>query len=209
MPDLSKPLFIASVSLSAIAAGMNLGISYINVPSLLAGLDHPAIPSQASSMVRTTPSKADDRAPRETALVLTQWRKIYAIGSRLGPGLHLGASLAFLGNAWLHYAPVNSAAGNALGGAWGTRRSMLFVAAAAVNMAIVPFTILLMSGVNSELHKREETGRGVKEEWTLADPENKLSAEGTSKELIQRWSFLNSIRALFPLAAVVLGFEAL
>lgn len=86
---------------------------------------------------------------------------------------------------------------------------MLFVAAAAVNMAIVPFTILLMSGVNSELHKREETGRGVKEEWTLADPENKLSAEGTSKELIQRWSFLNSIRALFPLAAVVLGFEAL
>lgn len=188
---------------------MNLGISYINVPSLLAGLDHPAIPSQASAMVRTTPSKADDRAPRETALVLTQWRKVYAVGSRLGPGIHLGASLAFLVNAWLHYIPVNSAAGNAVGGTWGTRRSLLFVGAAVVNMSIVPFTKLLMSGINSELHKREEAGRGVKEGWTQADPENKLGAEGTSGELIQRWSLLNSIRALFPLVAVVLGFEAL
>lgn len=192
----AAPLLLPpTLLLSILASGVITSISALTIPCLLAGLDHPTIPSQSSSMVRTTPSKADDRAPRETGLVLTQWRRLYALGSKFGPGLLVPGAVGYATCAWSTYA--RSAMD-------GNRRCMMLMAAAVCNLAVVPFTILTLGGVNTELHRREEAAKGVKGQ------QSKEKERGeTSEELIRWWGVLNFVRGLFPLVGVGLGWRAL
>lgn len=192
MPLVNDGLFVAGITLSALTSGGLLSLTFLGVPSTLAAAHHPSIPSPSSSLGDYKTSRDDDRAPREINLMLTQWRYTYHVGRVVGPTLFVSAAAACFGNAWTVYDPDNM------------QRTYLFVAAAVANLFTGPFTALTMLGVNMELHRREEAGRGVKGDWTTSDPNRKLKADGSSESLLKKWSLLNGIRAMFPLASIFL-----
>lgn len=122
----------------------------------------------------------------------------------------VSAALGYALEAWMHYAPTSSSVGNALGGPCGTSRAKYFSLAALANLAVPPFTALFMKGINTELHRREEAGRGVRGEWSRwAEERNVKRVGGTSEELVKEWAVWNGVRGLFPLVAVWAGFAAL
>jgi hypothetical protein len=75
----------------------------------------------------------------------------------------------------------------------------LYTAAAILVPVIVPFTIGIMKPTNDKLHAKADKYRlgasDVKEDQEL-------------EELLKRWTALNTVRSLFPLAATVVGLWA-
>ena len=66
-----------------------------------------------------------------------------------------------------------------------------FAVAAALSMAIVPYTLLFMSPTNNALH-------------AIAGGAH-IVAESEVTDLINKWGVLNLVRSLFPLAGGVAG----
>jgi hypothetical protein len=109
------------------------------------------------------------------------WADVYKRGAAAMPKVALGVSLAY------GYAAYDV---HARGGAWTG-----LIAAAGSVLAIVPFTLLVMSRTNSMLHKAVEQG--------TAGNDPKVNA------LLDTWSLMNYGRSLFPLAGAVIGFLTL
>jgi hypothetical protein len=74
----------------------------------------------------------------------------------------------------------------------------LYSAAAALTVAIVPWTLAAMSGTNAQLLERA----GAKG-WVPTDE----AAEET-EDLLHKWTLLNAVRGLFPLVGGVVGYLA-
>lgn len=62
-------------------------------------------------------------------------------------------------------------------------------------MAIIPFTLATMLGVNAQLMKESERQKG--DEGGLK--------EGEVRDLVERWTMMNWIRSLPPLGAALIG----
>lgn len=107
-----------------------------------------------------------------------QWDVVFRRGRVLCP---LTAVLAALGYGHLAWRSSPRAAG-------GTRS---LVGAAALSLAIVPFTLLVIGPTNKAL-QRAAAGEGP-------------LGEGAVRELVRRWSTLNLVRSLLPLSSAVLG----
>lgn len=122
-------------------------------------------------------------SPVAARALAEQWAGIYHRGKVLGPG---AAVLSLLGYGFLAYQRrvVEARPG-------GGR----FVVAAALTMAIVPFTKVFMAPTNQAL-------------LDAADGTRVLGAAAV-RELLVRWKDLNVVRALFPLAGAVVGLFAL
>ncbi|MCJ1478967.1 hypothetical protein MMC13_007651 [Lambiella insularis] len=122
--------------------------------------------------------------PSDDSLV-TQWRTQFDRGKFGVPPLALIAGGANLLNSYLtrtqpqHYR---------------------FMAAGALSLAIVPFTLVALGSTNAELHARVEKREGSTDKRL-----RNLSA----KELVQRWSNRSAVRGLFFLASTILSCDAM
>lgn len=110
-------------------------------------------------------------------ILAQQWAGIYHRGKLLGPQT---AVVAALGYGWLAY-------DHGRGGRWST-----FAGAAALTLAIGPFTVMFMDPTNRALLEIAGGTAGV-------------LGEAAVEELLLRWKGLNLIRSVWPLAGAVVG----
>lgn len=111
------------------------------------------------------------------------WRATFQAGFALAPPVAVATASTLVFAGWTARGVRDSESGK---GKW-------FFAAAALTAGIVPFTIALMKGTNDRL--LEFAGRGVAE---LGKEER-----AEVRELLGRWTVLNGVRGLLPLAAAV------
>ncbi|KAL6691843.1 hypothetical protein J3F84DRAFT_154688 [Trichoderma pleuroticola] len=109
------------------------------------------------------------------------WAELYRRGAASMPKIAIGTSLAYLVAAYDSY--YNE-------GPWGS-----YLGAVGCVLSIIPFTLTIMKDVNGQLH--EEACSDI-EKITYG---NMLRVDG----LLDRWTKLNYIRSLLPLAGTALG----
>ena len=107
------------------------------------------------------------------------WKVLFNRGKTRGPAVALFAGLNYV---YVAYSSFQS------GGGW-----MGFAVAGLLTLAIVPWTVLVMSGVNGKLMDAAD-----------AVPRQNLEAKEV-QWLMGRWSLLNAVRGLLPLIGGVVG----
>lgn len=107
-----------------------------------------------------------------------QWEGIYTRGKALGPQM---AMASMLGYAYLIY--DRRSKGQSYSG---------YVAAAALSLGIMPYTIIFMMGTNNAL-------------LGVASGATKTASESAVRELLVRWKGLNLLRSVFPFIGGILG----
>lgn len=126
-------------------------------------------------------------APAVPAQTLAQqWQGLFARGKVLGPQL---AVASLLGYGYLAYQRKTATGPDRQGWAG-------YVAAAALAISIVPFTIVFMNPTNIALQN-------------VAFGTDKTTSETAVRELLVKWKGLNLVRSFFPLAGAILGFWTL
>ncbi|KAF4981234.1 hypothetical protein FZEAL_2922 [Fusarium zealandicum] len=151
------------------------------LPSLLAtatGITGSAWASGAIAGLSLVGIPAALSAPSDSAIV---WASIYNHGVSIMPRLAGTTAIAYLYAAYDAYRHDRSWKG--------------FVAGALLTVAIVPYTVVFMSGTNDLLHAAAQ--------GTLGASQNEVA------KLIGRWGALNLARSLFPLIGTVAGFLGL
>jgi hypothetical protein len=122
------------------------------------------------------------RSPNKT-LQAQQWRSIYNQGIYFGPPLALLSCANFI---YLAYSASSRGDTNAWRG---------FATAAAIGIAVIPFTAATLLGINGQLVKASERQEG----------EGDGLDEGSVRDLLERWAWINGLRSLAPLTAGVVG----
>jgi Domain of unknown function (DUF1772) len=116
-----------------------------------------------------------------------QWRLLFHRGHYTFPGNAILAAAAFF------YAGRQA-------------QKSLYYLAACLDLAVVPFTLILVERVNHELLRRaawaEKEVEGEKK-----GSGNGIERDGT-KDLVQRWGRLGAIRAVLPLLAILVAAAA-
>ncbi|KIW31000.1 uncharacterized protein PV07_02685 [Cladophialophora immunda] len=125
--------------------------------------------------------------------VSRQWRYIYEAGKAQNPPIAVITAAAYLYLAWSARRVVAS-----LG-----PLSLYYGSAAVLTLGIVPFTLIAMSATNNKLIRHSDAAS--KGPSTPLQPPGDEEVEG----LIAKWTTLNGIRSLLPLAGGVLGAVAM
>jgi hypothetical protein len=145
--------------------------------------------------LRANPPSSPNRIAAETH-ALSIFREIYQCGKENAPPIALiSASLSLLNGFRLY-----SAEGSFV------RPAQLAIAAAVLNMAIVPFTLFVIAPTNELLFAREKAWKDGNEEMKakVVKSQRELTTEG----LMNTWRMQNWIRSLFPLLGAVLAWRA-
>jgi len=119
-------------------------------------------------------------AKSSTKGMATQWLRMYSIGKAQNPPIAAAAAASFLYLAYV--VPLRS-------------QAAVYVAAAVSTLGIVPWTLVAMVKVNSQLAAK------AKEEVVAEAKDDRVQ----SVELIRKWGVLNLVRSAFPLLGAVLG----
>ncbi|KAI4721819.1 hypothetical protein E4T48_01909 [Aureobasidium sp. EXF-10727] len=115
------------------------------------------------------------------------WEQTFRRGASQNPPIALGGAISLGFLAWsLRNLRTTTAVG--------VRHSPLFVLAAVSTIAIVPFTLVFMKNTNNKL--LEYAARAKKDELSVTETED-------VDALLRRWTLLNSVRGLLPLAGAV------
>lgn len=127
-------------------------------------------------------------SPASPHSLAQQWAGLYHRGKVLGPQ---AAALSLLGYGYLAYAYSSNSSSKE---PQRSSRSAWFVGAAALGLAIVPFTVLVMDPTNQALlGVAGAHGAGQKVE------------EAAVRALLERWARLNLARSILPLVGATLG----
>jgi len=190
----AKTLLASTIGIasSAFSDGIIFGISYLAIPTLL--LEPPKSSKDnnpSNSVAPSTPSTRPSHLAR-------QWAKVFAIGSKAGPAFGIGSAASFL-YTWSLLQPQRVV------------QRRLYLAAAISAVAIVPFTLVFMSRVNNELHRRAQAAEQDSDDESGP---TEYAVEGTvesyrTHDLIRYWASLNAIRGLIPLAGAVCAIQAM
>jgi hypothetical protein len=119
-----------------------------------------------------------------------QWKYCYEIGKAQNPPIAIATASSFVYLAWTVYSKAGLHPSSQKNGV------MLYSAAAALVVGVVPLTLLAMATTNDKLSARAK---------------QQLSTKSDDKEvgeLLETWTFLNGVRSLFPLAACVAALAA-
>ncbi|KAG2165974.1 DUF1772-domain-containing protein [Aureobasidium pullulans] len=128
---------------------------------------------------QSVPALMDAPAP----LLAKQWKKIFDQGKVAAPPMAVISAAIFGGLAYRE--PVGSSNFN------------LYTAAALLVPSIVPYTVFLMSTVNSKLQEKASSLASASLTDTAVESG---AAEGeTAHELLEKWATLNLGRSLLPL----------
>ncbi|OJJ39475.1 hypothetical protein ASPWEDRAFT_25307 [Aspergillus wentii DTO 134E9] len=149
-------------------------------------------PPSSASLIQITPG-----AP--ISHITHQWLYIFSRGKQIFPDLAAISSTAHVYLAWADSRESNS---------------VCYALAAAVTMAIVPFTLTVMyptcRGLENHATRDDAAEVEGKEGMVTSDQEVAKRAREDQEALVllRRWSGLNAVRALFPLTGAVIGFCA-
>ncbi|KAJ5894109.1 hypothetical protein N7495_005800 [Penicillium taxi] len=173
-----------------IAAGGIGTLSLICIPGL-------TLPARSSS-----PGHSNSLPETPIPHLAHQWLDSYDRGNKIFPGICTISSFA---NGYLAWALKDVPAPGIICGSW----TSLYIAAVALNMGIVVFTLLVMKGTNDRLRDIAERNDAAKDkEVALSDREKAQRAEEEKQVpvLLQKWTGLNICRAAFPFAGAVVSF---
>ncbi|KAK3903774.1 hypothetical protein C8A05DRAFT_43055 [Staphylotrichum tortipilum] len=125
-----------------------------------------------------------------TPIMLTQWTRTYARGAATVPAAAATSAAAYL---WLGLCGSGGKGGR------------LYLAASALTVGIVPYTVGIMLGTNGKLKALEERVgvKAVREKGEVA-----LEEEQGAKRLVDWWGVLNLGRAGLLIAGTVCGLVA-
>ncbi|PTU24154.1 hypothetical protein P175DRAFT_0497273 [Aspergillus ochraceoroseus IBT 24754] len=126
------------------------------------------------------------------SLIVKQWRELYEKGKRQNPPIAASVAAAFAYLAW------SVRQGTSLAPLAPRNGVALYSAAAVLTLGIVPWTLIAMTSTNKALLDRASAT------WVSTDKSNE-EVEG----LLEKWTVLNAIRSLFPLAGGIVGYLAL
>lgn len=143
------------------------------------------------------PGLLSTSTPLPAQALAQQWAGIYNRGKVLGPQT---AVLAVLGYGYLAY-NAQHRTGSVKGS---SSRVGYFAGAAALTLAIVPFTVAFMDATNQALLGIAAGGGAA----AVGGGEGSQAAAAVG-ELLVKWKGLNLIRSLWPLAGAVVGFWGL
>ncbi|KNG83779.1 hypothetical protein ANOM_008218 [Aspergillus nomiae NRRL 13137] len=118
---------------------------------------------------------------QQPAQLVHQWSRIFYSGHRKGPGI------AFVTGALYGYAAW---AKHSVGEPWHH-----WMVAAVTTVSMVPYTWMFMNATNTALFHAEDQFEKGGVEISLLE----------SVRLVKKWDWLNTVRALFPLAGSVMG----
>ncbi|KAI4125016.1 MAG: hypothetical protein LQ338_004506 [Usnochroma carphineum] len=113
------------------------------------------------------------------SILLRQWHNLFTNGKKLGPAIAILGAVNYLYVAWGAYNSTYER------GLWKT-----YVGAAACTLGIVPYTFLVMGATNQQL---------------LAQTAQLTISEVEVRALVERWGFLNLVRAGIPVVGTALG----
>ena len=166
------------ITSSALFVGANLCLSYIAVPALLLPSPPTPLPPPAHAQNAQSPTSTSSKKPATGSLHLArQWQEVYRIGSKAGPVAALGSSAAFL------YAIRGLPSGSKI-------QQRLFLAAAGLSVAIMPFTFGVMKRTNDELHRRAKAASDEDAEDGVAAKKASVESYQTH-DLVRWWAKLN------------------
>jgi noranthrone monooxygenase len=114
--------------------------------------------------------------PTSPLLVCQQWKKMYALGRASSPPIAVISSSCF-GWVWWHTSEV------------------AYAAAAGLVLLMIPWTLLVMMPTNNLIEARSR-------------PHEEGDLDGgvlRVKQLLRKWTVMNYIRAVFPLAGGIVG----
>ena len=126
--------------------------------------------------------------------LLTTFHSALNSGVRVCPPLAVLSSLAHLTNSYYYYHYAGAGGGS-------SGAAKLSIAAALATLGIVPFTILVMQGVNEKLFSLE---RAELEMEKRAGGGRGREVQRETRDLVRRWARLNLVRAVFPALGAVL-----
>ncbi|KAL2129519.1 hypothetical protein VTI74DRAFT_7647 [Chaetomium olivicolor] len=126
-------------------------------------------------------------------IMLTQWLHTYALGAATMP---LAAAATTAGYIFLGLRTPGIS----------LFRSRMYLAAGALTVGIVPYTVLVMRGTNNRLRALEE--RASAKTVELPAPEVRAEEERTAKGLVDWWGVLNLGRTGLLVAGAVCGLVA-
>ena len=170
---------IAGITFSAIFFGGNLGLSFIAVPTLLLSATPSNLPAQANGANRVSPtSTPSERPATKLPHLARQWQYMYNIGKGAGPFFALLAS-----GSWL-YAALKLPAGS-------NPQQRLFVIAAVLSVAVIPFTLGVMKWTNDELMLRADAATRSEDDKRNAEAEKGTVKTYQTHDLIRWWAKLN------------------
>lgn len=180
-----------------------------NRPGGIATLSILSIPNLALPARRPASTPAPSRPLPGTppAHLTHQWLDVYTRARVIFPGICAASSIA---NGYLAWVLRKSPGLTLLGLGWST----CYVSAITTTMSIAPFTILVMSATNSKLEEHARRDDAAVEEgmeqMKLSDQEKaKRAREDVAVPgLLQTWSKLNLVRAVFPLVGAVIALSA-
>jgi len=194
LPVLAAPVAgTLGTTFSAIFVGANLGITYMTVPVLL--LPSPATPLALPAHAPKN-SASSQKPATEPGHLARQWQATYSLGSKGGPFAALLASVSYL------YAARTLPSAAKL-------QKQLFIAAAGLSLAIVPFTFVIMARTNHELHRRADAAtKGAEEDFKADAKEGSIESYHTP-DLVRWWATLNIMRASLHIGAIGSAMTAL
>jgi Domain of unknown function (DUF1772) len=162
-------------------AGVSLSLSYIAVPSLLVSAPNSSEPKAKPSSNLTLVTTSDHLA--------RQYQRVFDLGAATGPVVGVLSTSTFI----YAYRSVPVAA---------TVPRSLFIAAAVLNIAVAPFTVVVMKNANGELQRRSAEASAGRDE-TQGRKEAKAGTVQSydTPRLIEWWSFLNALRGWIQLGA--------
>lgn len=169
--------------------GVSWGLTYIALPGLLVSAPKPSAPNAKPSS-SLQPFTTSDHLAR-------QYQKIFDIGAAVGPVLGVTSASSFIYASRL--LPANA-----------TVPKSLLIAAAVLNVAIAPFTAIVVGRTNSELQRRSrEASAGKDESLARKDAKHGSVESYNTPELIEWWGFLNALRGWIQFGAFACAATAL
>ena len=121
----------------------------------------------------------------DSAQLVRHWAHLYRYGGLYMPALSVTATGLYA------YAALRNRASD-------RKQWILYAAAGATTIAMVPFTLLMMAPVNNTLLRLEASASASVATVSVV-------GLGSVKELVVRWAWLHAIRSVFPLIGGILG----
>ncbi|EED16665.1 conserved hypothetical protein [Talaromyces stipitatus ATCC 10500] len=187
---LVKTAQISAILTAAAASGGILSLSIFTIPAI--GLKH----KEPKARITTNRSAITLGAP--LSHIAHQWQFTYDLGKKVFPSMAVTSSLLY---SYVAYALHSDRFGRRHGG-W-----VFYLVAAGLNVMIAPFTLLAIAPVNNAIApytKGEHDLPAVE----AAKQGGEVKFEKAERELVghlEKWSFLNLIRGVFPLAGAGVG----
>ncbi|PGH16073.1 hypothetical protein AJ79_02053 [Helicocarpus griseus UAMH5409] len=119
------------------------------------------------------------------------WRNVYEKGKTQNPPIAIATAAAFFYLSW----SVRS--GTLLFREAAENAATLYCTAGLLTLGIVPYTIAMMKTTNNALNEKAKA--------VQSEPAVKVGAGDETEELVRKWTALNGVRSLFPLAGALVG----